>query len=266
MRIFKKTDRTLTLWQNNWLSPWIPLGVALGGLFVALYSGEEVKLACYRATPLRGQCQIENNSFFNYQSRSISFDNIQKVDLEANSSKEEDASTRVLLVSKDGQTTPVTLDGNAEERDQIASQLATFLETPRDIAFKISDGNLNLGYLLAGATGLTGLAYMLAGGWTMVEFDKDKNECIVGNWGVTGKKIDRLAIKQISGVTLEKKQPVYLAAAREQMPHRLALVTNYQKTWPLGKKYRPATQRQQDQEVADQIAEFLEIDQRGQQS
>lgn len=257
MRIFKKTDRTLTLWQNNWPSPWI-LVVPLYGLVIAII-GDEAKLACYRATPLSGQCQLENNGFFNHQSRSISFNNIQKVDLEANSSEEEDASTKVLLITKDGKTLPVTLNGNAEERDQIANQLATFLETPTASTFKITDGSLNLSYLLAGISGLMGLAYLLSGGWTIVGFDKDRNECLVMSWEITGKKINFIAIDKIVGVKTENKELGYLKILYAVAPHRLTLVTKDQRTYPLGKKYLSSTLFPQNQKVADRIEEFLEI-------
>jgi hypothetical protein len=255
MKIFKKTDRTLTLWQSNWPTLWIPLGVVFTGLVITILNGYEVKLSCYRATPLSGRCQLDNNSFFNYQSRSIPFDNIQKVDLEANNSDEEDAATRVLLIGKDGQTMPVTLSGNAEERDQIASQLATFLETPTASALKITDGNLNLGYLMAGATGLTGLAFLLSGGWTIVKFDKDKNECEVSNWGIRGKKIDRCALNHINGVDLEVKNPE-LSSEKQ----RLVLMTEQGGNKPLSKKYLSSTQRPQETRVAEQIKSFLGLD------
>ncbi len=252
MRIFKKTDRTLTLWQNNWLSLWIPLVIAFTGLPMALANGDEVKLSCYRATPLSGRCQLENNSFFNYQSRSIPLDNIQKIDLEADNSGEEDASTRVLLIGKDGQTTPVTLSGNAEERDLIASQLAAFLETPTANVFKITDGNLNLGYLIISATGLLCLAWLRAGGWTIIKFDKDKNECEVSNWGISGKKIDRYALNHINGVDLE---------INPSEQNRLVLTTE-QGQQTLVKKYLPLEQRRQNENLAWEINDFLNLNHR----
>ncbi len=217
----------------------------------------ETKLGCFRATPLSGRCQIENNSFFNYQSRSIAFSNIQKVDLEANNSEEEDASTRVLLISKDGQSIPVTLSGDAETRDQIASQLATFLETPTSNAFKINDGNLNLGYLLASVTGLSYLAWLLAGGWTIVKFDKDKNECEVVTWSIQGKKIDRYVLNHIDGVDLEIKSSTWAIGKQ-----RLFLVTEQGRHQPLSKKYLSFEHIEREKKLAGEISEFLNLNHR----
>jgi hypothetical protein len=234
MRIFKKTDRTLTLWQNNW--PSLGCTLILSSMFIPsflfLTMNGEVKLTCYRATPLSGQCQIENNSLFNYQSQSITLDSIQKVDLEASNSEEEDALTRVLLIKKDGQTMPITLEGNAEERDQIAIQLATFLETPTASTLKITDGNLNFDYLIASVTGLGILAYLLSGGWTIAKFDKDKNECQVNTWSRKGKKIDRYALNHIEDVKLEIK-----SGWMEPKKHRIVLILEQGYEQTLSKRY-----------------------------
>ena len=257
MRIFRKTDRTLILWQNNWPSAWIPLGAILTGLAVTVLYGQETKLSCYRETPLPGQCQLENNGFFTRESRSISLNTIQKVDLEANSSDEEEASTRVLLIAKDSKTVPVTLSGDAVERDQIASQLAAFLESPTASTFKITDGGLGFAYLVAGTAGLTCLVFLFSGGLSIIKFSKDRNECQVNNWSWQGRRIDRLAINHINEVELEIKKQVYVAESAAEMPHRLAIKTNDGRTQLLNKKYSSCSWRYQDRLVIKEIKDFL---------
>lgn len=260
MRIFQKTDRTLTLWQNNWPSLLIPLGALLTSLVVANIFGQETKLSCYRSTPLTGQCQLQNNGLFTHQSQSIPFNTIQKVDLEANNSDEENPWTRVLLIGKDGKTMPVTLAGDAADRDQIASQLAAFLESPTASAFKVADGGLNMAYFVSGAAGLTCLVFLLSGGLTIVKFNKDQNECQVHNWSWKGRHIDRYAISHINGVELEDKKQVYVAGSSENMPHRLVLKTNDGRTQPFGEKYLSYSRRYQDQQIVEQIEDFLGLD------
>jgi hypothetical protein len=260
MQIFKKTDRTLTLWQNNWPSAWIPLGAILTGFTIAMLYGQETKLSCYRATPLLGQCQLESNGFFTSESRSISLNTIQKVDLEASDSDEENSSTRVLLITKDGKILPVTLSGDAAERDQIASQLAAFLESPTASAFKVADGGLNFAYFMSGAAGLTCLAFFLFGGLAIVKFNKDQNECQVHHWSWKGRRIDRLAINHINKVELEIKKQVYVAGSAAEMPHRLVLKTNDRSTQPLSEKYSSRSWRYHDRLMIKEMNNFLGLD------
>jgi hypothetical protein len=165
-----------------------------------------------------------------------------------------------LLIVQDSKTVPVTLSGDAAERDQIASQLATFLESPTATAFKVADGGLNFAYFVSGAAGLTCLAFLLSGGLAIVKFNKDQNECQVHHWGWQGRRIDKLPISHINEVELEIKKQVYVAGSAAEMPHRLVLKTNDRRTQSLSEKYSSCSWRYHDRLMIKEMKNFLGLD------
>jgi hypothetical protein len=249
MKVNFQTDRLLQLKQSKWL-PWywqLLLWPTVLLLLLMSFAAQESKLTCRKS---EGKCQLESQTIGAKEVKTISIDNIEKIDLVAVDDADTTSFANLVLLGKDG--SKVTVGGSAsfETMDEMASKLSWFLSSPQHQFFELSDSNVWLTRFL-GLSGAAGIFWFFwRGGTRLVTFDRERELCTVEQRQLFRNRSQDYPLSSIEGVDLvDNAKPIGQNIVL-QRPE--GTVTLNDKVLPLGK-------RQQSQQMAEQVRSFLNL-------
>jgi hypothetical protein len=126
----------------------IALGAGVVSIFIGIF-GSKSTLECSRGTLPIPQCEIaEYNLFTIVRSVKIPIANIKQVDIVDLGDEDSEPSPQLVLVTNQEEDIPIGADGDYENQDKIAAQIAWFLENPTATIFKYTEGNQTFAWLL----------------------------------------------------------------------------------------------------------------------
>jgi hypothetical protein len=119
----------------------IALGVGVVSVLIAIF-GNKNTLECSRISLSTSQCEIKNYNLFTLDRVvTIPLKDIKQVDIVSNGDEDSDPSPQLVLVTNKEEEIAIGSAGDYENQDQIAAQIAWFLENPTATTFNFTDGN-----------------------------------------------------------------------------------------------------------------------------
>jgi hypothetical protein len=201
MKVNVQTDQLLQLKQSKWL-PWywqLLLWPTVLFMLIIPAVGQESKLTCRKA---EGKCQLESQGYKAEGNKTISLDNIQKIDLVATNDESTSSTAQLVIVNKDGSKVNVGKTESYETLDDTASKLSWFLESSTAQFIELSASDI-------WATRLVGLMGLGAGFWVfwrggkrVVTFDQNRQLCTVESQRLWQKKGTDYPLTEIEGIEL----------------------------------------------------------------
>jgi hypothetical protein len=249
MKVNFQTDRLLQLKQSKWL-PWywqLLLWPTVLFLLMMTLAVRESKLTCRKA---EGQCQLESQTVITKKVKTISIDNIQKIDLVATNDADTTSWAQMVLLGKDGSQVKVGNAASYKDMDEMAAKLSWFLESSAAQYFEMSDSNLWITRLL-GLTGGAGILWFFwRGGTRVVTFDRERQLCTVEQRQLLRHRTQDYPLSSIEAVDLlDNYQPV---GQNITLQRQEGAVT-------LNDKVLPLTKQVQSTQVVQQIRTFLNL-------
>jgi hypothetical protein len=251
MKVNFQTDRLLQLKQSKWL-PWywqLLLWPTVLLLLLMSLAAQESKLTCRKA---EGKCQLESQTLAAKEVKTISIDNIQKIDLEATDDADTSSLAQLVLLGKDGSKVKVGDSANYATMDEMAAKLSWFLESSTAQYFELSDSNVWITRFL-GLTGGAGIFWFFwRGGTRLVTFDRERQLCTVEQRQLLRNKTQDYPLSAIEAVELLDTYKPVGQNITLQRHSELNPVT-------LNDRVLPLTKQLQSTQVLRQIRTFLNL-------
>jgi hypothetical protein len=249
MKVNFQTARLLQLKQSKWL-PWywqLLMWPTVLLLLLMSLAGQEFKLTCRKS---EGNCQLESQSIGAKEVKTISLNNIEKIDLVATNDADTSSLAQLVLLGKDGSKVNVGSSASFESMDKMAAKLSWFLESSTAQYFELSDSNVWMTRFL-GLTGGAGIFWFFwRGGTRVVTFDRERQLCTVEQRQLFRKQAQDYPLSSIESVELlDSYKPVGQNIAVQR---RAGAVT-------LNDKVLPLTKQLQSAQTVEQIRAFLDL-------
>lgn len=250
MKVSVQTDRLLQLKQSKWLPWYWQLLLWPTVLFMLLipFVGQESKLTCRKS---EGKCQLESQGYKAEGNKTISLDNIQKIDLVATENDSTSSMAQLVFVSKDGSKVNIGKEGSYETLDETAAKLSWFLESSTAQFLELSESDIWATRLV----GLTALAacglFFWRGGKRVVTFDRNRQLCTVESLKLWQKKATDYPLEAITGVDL--------VHSFNPVGYNMALSNRSGPDVVLNEKVLPVSKGSESEQTVSRVRSFLNL-------
>jgi hypothetical protein len=249
MKVNFQTDRLLQLKQSKWL-PWywqLLLWPTVFFLLLMTFAAQESKLTCRKS---EGKCQLESQTLAAKEVKTISIDNIEKIDLVATDDADTTSLAQLVLLGKDGSKVNVGSSASFETVDGMAAKLSWFLESSTAQYFELSDSNIWITRFLGLTGGASIFWFFWRGGERVATFDRERQLLTVEQRQLFRNKAQDYPLSSIESVeVLNSSKPTGQNIALQRQEGNVTL----------NDKILPLFNQQKNQQVAAQVRSFLNL-------